>query len=152
MQRAHGSADAATAAAVAPLLQLKRAARKAQELSRFARAVELSERALAAAELALPADSLIIAALLHDSSMARQNIFMQTEDVSTLADANVLAMAADEAELRKRSLHLLHAGALASWHAVLAHGGGGDISAGERVSSSACADVRRVLLHRCRKH
>jgi hypothetical protein len=57
MQHAHGqeraAAPAAPAATVATLLQLKRAAKKAFTLSRFARAVELYERALAAAELAL---------------------------------------------------------------------------------------------------
>jgi hypothetical protein len=66
MQRAQGGADAAAAATVAPLLQLTRAARKAETLSRFSRALELHERALAAAELALPRDSLIIAALLAE--------------------------------------------------------------------------------------
>jgi hypothetical protein len=66
MQRAvESSADAAaTAATVAPLLQLKRAAQKADDLARYARAVELYERALAAAELSQPRDSLIIASLL----------------------------------------------------------------------------------------
>jgi hydroxymethylpyrimidine/phosphomethylpyrimidine kinase len=52
MQHAHGHADAAAAAAaaaLAPLLQLRRAAKKAEELARFSRAVELYERALAAA-------------------------------------------------------------------------------------------------------
>jgi hypothetical protein len=68
MERAHGGADAVAAAAatVAPLLQLKRAARKAGELGRFARAVELYERALAAADLALARDSLVIASLLSE--------------------------------------------------------------------------------------
>jgi hypothetical protein len=71
MQRAHEGADAAAAAAaaaatVAPLLQLKRAAQKAENLARFARAVELYERALAAAELAQPHDSLVTAALVNE--------------------------------------------------------------------------------------
>jgi hypothetical protein len=69
MQRAHENADAAAVAAaatVAPLLQLRRAAKKAEKLARYARAVELYERALAAAELALPRDSFIIAALLDE--------------------------------------------------------------------------------------
>jgi hypothetical protein len=71
MHRAHhgGGTDAAAAAAVAatvaPLLQPRRAAQKANKLARPARAVELYERALAAAaELAQPRNSLIIAALL----------------------------------------------------------------------------------------
>ncbi len=60
MQRTHGAgggeaaAAVAAAATVAPLLKLKRAAEKTENLSRYARAVELYERALAAAELAQP--------------------------------------------------------------------------------------------------
>ncbi len=75
MKRApHGGADAAAAAAaatVAPLLQARRAAHKAYTLARFMRALELFERALAAAELALPRDSLIVTALLHEACAAR---------------------------------------------------------------------------------
>jgi hypothetical protein len=78
MQRARESADAATAAAaaatVAPLLQLKRAANKANTLARFARAQELFERALAAAELALPRDSLVIAALLDSLIITHSHV------------------------------------------------------------------------------
>jgi hypothetical protein len=54
MERAHGGANAtptAAAATVAPLLKLKRAAEKAEKLARLSRAVELYERAIAAAEL-----------------------------------------------------------------------------------------------------
>jgi hypothetical protein len=74
MQRARGGADAAAAAAaatVAPLLTLKRAADKAGKLARFSRAEELYERAVAAAELALPRDSLVIAALLNELFVAQ---------------------------------------------------------------------------------
>jgi hypothetical protein len=112
MQRAQGSACAvdAAAAAVAPLLQLKRAAQKAHRISRFARAVELCERALAAAEPAqLRNSSLISAALLHELSIAHQNMWLQTKYDNTLTDASGAAMAAEAAELRKRSLHPLHA-------------------------------------------
>jgi hypothetical protein len=79
---------------VAPLLQLRRAAQKADKLSRFARAAELFERALAAAELALPRDSLVIAALLDELGMANP---------SSPADAE------RNMELKLRLLHLLHA-------------------------------------------
>jgi hypothetical protein len=73
---ADAAADATAAATVAPLLQLKRAAEKVVQLARFSRAQELYERALAAAELAQPRDSLVIASLLdalanaHPSSRA----------------------------------------------------------------------------------
>jgi hypothetical protein len=75
MQRTHdrdaGAAAAArdattsAAATVAPLLQLCHAATKARNIMREARAAELFERALAAADAALPRDSLIIADLLR---------------------------------------------------------------------------------------
>jgi hypothetical protein len=57
----------ATAAAdmVAPLLRLNRDMQQALELARCARALELSERALAAAEATLPSDSLVVAYLLQ---------------------------------------------------------------------------------------
>jgi hypothetical protein len=99
MQRAHEGADAAAAAAatVAPLLQLKRAAQKAENLARFARAVELIERALAAAELAQPRDSLIIAALLSDLFIAH---FRASQASNPAVAATMGAML--------RSFHLLH--------------------------------------------
>jgi hypothetical protein len=103
MEHAHGGADAAAAAAaatVAPLLQLKRAARKAKKLSRFARAVELYERAIAAAELALPRDSLIIAALLHELGVMQY----------TAAQGNASSPAfAESMAVKLRLLRLLHA-------------------------------------------
>jgi hypothetical protein len=59
-------AHAATAAdAVAAVVQLDNAAVEAEELGRTARAVELRERTLAAAEASLPADSIVIVDLLH---------------------------------------------------------------------------------------
>jgi hypothetical protein len=85
---------------VAPLLQLKRAANKAEKFSRFVRAVELYERALAAAELALPRDSLIIAALL--------DALVDTHICAAQANPRS-SVAADCMALRQRSLHLLHA-------------------------------------------
>jgi hypothetical protein len=102
MQRAHGGADAAAAAAatVAPLLQLKRAAQKADNLARYARAVELYERALAAAELALSRDSLIIAVLLTELDNTRYRAAQATPHSSA---------AAERMTLRQRLLLLLHA-------------------------------------------
>jgi hypothetical protein len=105
MQRAHGRAAAAAASTVAPLLQLRRAAQKAVKLARCARAVELYERALAAAELSVPRESLVIAALLNDVVMAHCAFLSQANDESTLADA----VAAAPEEFKLRSLHLLHA-------------------------------------------
>jgi hypothetical protein len=105
MERPHGGADAAAAAAavatVAPLMQLKRAAAKAHQLGRFARAVELYERALAAAELAQPRDSLIIASLHEELGMAH----------CRTAQANPSSPATYERmdELFQRSLRLLPA-------------------------------------------
>jgi hypothetical protein len=107
MQHAHGGADAAAAAAaaatVAPLLQLKRAANKAEKLARFARALELYERAIAAAELAQPRDSLVIAALLNYLIIVRF-IAEQASPTSSPAEA-----ARKQMELRLRLLYLLHA-------------------------------------------
>jgi hypothetical protein len=105
MQHADEGADAAVAT-VAPLLQLKRAANKADTLSRFARAEELYKRALAAAELALPRDSLIIAALLGALSTAHITNAAQASPDSPHA-------VAERTDLYQRSFHLLHA----RWHA-----------------------------------
>jgi hypothetical protein len=107
MRRAHDAGDGATAAeaasaAVAPLLRLRRAADKAEDLARFSRALELVERALAAAELAQPSDSLIIAALLNDQDLTRSRIRLQESQ----ADA---AVSAEQVELKLRALHVLHA-------------------------------------------
>jgi hypothetical protein len=99
MQRAHGGADAA-AATVAPLLQLRRAAQKVVQFARYARAVELYERALAAAELALPRDSLVIASLL--SELDGTHVGASQANPASRETAESVA-------LRQRSLHLLHA-------------------------------------------
>jgi hypothetical protein len=56
---------------MAPLIQLASAARKAEQTLRMTRVPVLYERALAAAEAALPADSLVVASLLHELSFAR---------------------------------------------------------------------------------
>jgi hypothetical protein len=107
MQRTDGSADAATAAAVAatvaPFLQLKRAAHKARSLGRFARAVELYERALAAAELALSRDSsLVIASLLCEQEA--------TLRIAARTSATILATAERmKRPLFRSSFHVLHA-------------------------------------------
>jgi hypothetical protein len=58
--------NAAAPDAVAALRQLVKVARQAKELGRTARAVELYERALAAAEASMPADSLVLANQLDD--------------------------------------------------------------------------------------
>jgi hypothetical protein len=107
MEHAHGGADddaaaAAAAATVAPLLQLKRAATKAENLARFARAVELYERALAAAKLAQPRNSLIIAALLNELGIAHDN-------AAQAIPSNPATAEGKKVELRMRLLHLLHA-------------------------------------------
>jgi hypothetical protein len=114
MQHAHGGADATAAAAaatVAPLLQLRRAADKAENLARFSRAVELYKRALAAAELAQPRDSLIIAALLDSLFItlitSHKNIMAQAENET--AAANVRGLGPELAEVNLRSLLLLRA-------------------------------------------
>jgi hypothetical protein len=65
------AAAAAAAEKVAPLLQLKRAAGHAFNLGRLARAVELYERAVAAAEATLPRDSLITAGCIADAKSMR---------------------------------------------------------------------------------
>jgi hypothetical protein len=93
------AAKDAAAATVAPLLQLKRAAQKSLSLARYARAVELFERALAAAELAQPRDSLVIA-LLDKLDIAHCN--------AVEANPNSLATA-ERVELGLRSFLLLHA-------------------------------------------
>jgi hypothetical protein len=105
MQRSRGSADAVAAAAaaatVAPLLTLKRAAQKAHTLARLSRAMELYERALAAAELvALPHDSLVIASLLEELRMTH----VIASDAHASSPAAAVRMA-----LTLRLLHLLHA-------------------------------------------
>jgi hypothetical protein len=100
MQHAAGDADAA----VVPLLRLKRVAQKAEKLARYARALELRERALAAAELAQPRDSLIIAALLCDVSSTHIHV----------SNANPSSRAFVEGMIVKlRVYQLLHA----RWHA-----------------------------------
>jgi hypothetical protein len=64
---------AAAAAALAALVQLDNAALDAEELGRTARAAELRERALAAAESALPADSFVILGLLNNLATFQLN-------------------------------------------------------------------------------
>jgi hypothetical protein len=73
---------AAAADTVAPLLRLERATWQAFELARFARALELSERALAAAETTLSGDSLVVVHLLQTMIRLR-TVF--TEDVVAAA-------------------------------------------------------------------
>ncbi len=90
---------------MAPLLQLKRAAQKAEELARYARAVELYERALAAAELAQPRNSLIIAALLDE---LRTTHVLGLDDVLGLDAHSCSSAAAGQAEFIQRLLPLLH--------------------------------------------
>ncbi len=96
---------AAVAAVVAPLLQLKRAAQKAAKLARFARALELHKRTLAAAELALPRDALSIAALLDQMRITHRDMTTQANDDKTLARA----LGAESIQMIVRSFQLLHA-------------------------------------------
>jgi hypothetical protein len=108
MQRANGGADAAAkaaAATVAPLLKLKRAAQKAHDLARYARAMELYKRAEAAAELAMPRNSLVVASLLDELANTHYDAIAQADCDNTPAPAN----AAAAAEAVMRSFHLLHA-------------------------------------------
>jgi hypothetical protein len=101
---------AAAAATVAPILQLKDAACAANDLSRFARACELFERALRAAEDALPTDSLINAALCVEFTMNRaageaENISgseRHPRKAAWLRDVRSLAMS-------QRALRICHA-------------------------------------------
>jgi hypothetical protein len=106
---------AAAADTVAPLLRLTRAMQQACELARFfARARELAERALAAAEATLPDDSLVVAHLQQAVSHWRTQ---NTEDVLAAAhtpgftDALTAAWAREERALllSQRCLALLHA-------------------------------------------
>jgi hypothetical protein len=104
---------AAAADTVAPLLRL-RAMMQAVALARFARAVELSERALAAAEATLPDDSLVVAYL---QKVVRHWRIHYTEDVLASVKtpgyfhALTAAWARDEQALAlsQRCLALLHA-------------------------------------------
>jgi hypothetical protein len=99
---------------VAPLLRLNRATKQAFELARFARALELSERALAAAEATLPGDSLVVAHLLMIVIQFRTTY---TQDVvaaarmSDYTDALKVAWVRDEQALplSQRCLAPLHA-------------------------------------------
>jgi hypothetical protein len=100
-----GSASSAAAATVAPLVQLKRAAREAAYVQQHGQALELRERALAAAELAaFPADSLVLASLRAAVAVGRTALPASAGDATTQAyrmaqlaawarDANALAMA-----------------------------------------------------------
>jgi hypothetical protein len=91
----------AVAATVAPLLQLKRAAQKAWKLARYARAVELYERAIAAAELAMPRNSLVVAALLSELGSMHYS--------ASQANPGSPASAESVEEMKQRVFHLLHA-------------------------------------------
>ncbi len=61
-------------ATIEPVLKLKHAALKAANLSRLERARELNERTLAAADAALPRDSLAVASLLKDCLISRLRV------------------------------------------------------------------------------
>jgi hypothetical protein len=106
----------ATAAAdtVAPLLRTRRASKQAYELARFARAQELAERALAAAEATLPGDSLVVAYLLqiviHGRTAMTDDVVAAVQMPSYFGALRA-AWARDEQALpqSQRSLALLHA-------------------------------------------
>jgi hypothetical protein len=105
---------AAAADTVAPLLRLTREIHEAHNVARFARALELSERALADAEATLPHDSLVVAYLLGTVICSRTAF---TQNVAAAAqtpgytDALTAAWARDEQALAlaQRCLALLHA-------------------------------------------
>jgi hypothetical protein len=119
MQRTQADAaraEATTAAAelVAPLLQLSYAADNACDLMRHARALELRERALAAAEALplLPCDSLVMA-LLYSVATART---LMREDVVAVAHTQArFAVLAEVWRMDARALHLAQR-ALALYH------------------------------------
>jgi hypothetical protein len=111
--------DAAAAAAVAPLLELRRAAHEAAERSRTARALELHDRALAAAEASQPPESLIVAMLVSEAATGRvvkaggDRLFLDAS-MARRDDRHHLAQAAWRSDeqllpLSQRGLALLHA-------------------------------------------
>jgi hypothetical protein len=106
-------------AAIEPLLKLKHAALKAANLSRLERARELYERALAAADAALPRDSLAVASsLLKDCLISRLRVASAITahappgSADELAGGMLVASAwhtdAQLLRLSQRSLALLH--------------------------------------------
>jgi hypothetical protein len=112
----HVSADdGSAAAAVAPLLKLRRAAEAALRLGRFVRVVELRERELAAAQAALPHDSLVVARLMDDVVGSRTTQHVNLEDTATVSgDAQAAFRAAwrDDARalpLARDALAIYHA-------------------------------------------
>ncbi len=109
--RAMATAEADT---VAPLLRLTREIHEAHHVALFARALELSERALADAEATMPHDSLVVAYLVGTVICSRTAF---TQNVAAAAqtpgyeDALTAAWARDEQALAlaQRCLALLHA-------------------------------------------
>jgi hypothetical protein len=105
--------DEEVATAVAPLLQLEAAGDAAALRMRNARSLELSERALAAAEASLPRDSLVTAWLLHRVMSARL-LEPLSAVLATPSRADQLSLAAWRADavamrLATQRLSLLHA-------------------------------------------
>jgi hypothetical protein len=113
---AHASPPAAVTT-MAQLAQLVNAGHKAHDYRRRARALELYERALAAAEAMLPHNSLVIASLLHTVSINRVKVrhyaaCAGSDDAIMLTTSAVRAAMRDDAfavQLTRRALVILHA-------------------------------------------
>jgi hypothetical protein len=99
---------------VAPLLRLQRAIRQAFELARFARALELSERALTAAEATLPGDSLVVT---HLQQVVIQLRTAYTEDILAAVQTPGYTVALRAAWAREERALLLSQRSLALLHA-----------------------------------
>jgi hypothetical protein len=108
-----GEAAAAAAAAekVAPLLQLQRAAVRATEMMRLARALELYERAAAVADATLPRDSLVTAFCLGRAKNTCMNQACDSCDNPLAPDMMQVAWQRDERlpSLSRRCLMLYDA-------------------------------------------
>jgi hypothetical protein len=99
---------------VASLRRLKDAAADALRRARSARAVKLSERALAAAEAALPHDSLVVASLLQSVYVSRTEAVQSSHGAANPQQHGELARAAWRSDARimpcaRRCLALFHA-------------------------------------------
>ncbi len=115
MHRRPDNAPSVAAAAVKlvkPLQELARAAKQAADIGRTTRALELYERAVAAAEAALPCDSLVIAALLSDTlDCQRVGQHMAAEARAGIAELERATWRSDEqlASMSRKALMLCDA-------------------------------------------
>jgi hypothetical protein len=111
-------ASPAAVMTMAQLMRLVNAAHKARRTLRFARSLELFERALAAAEAALPADSLVVAKLLELVAIGRCTLRVDATHSYFVGGGGAAARAAYTAAWRndahalplsRRALELVHA-------------------------------------------